>query len=356
MQITKNFPGGNIEVISAEDNDIFIEREIRNDNGYFYWAFCVTGAAGKKLRFIFPQNTRVGCFGASVSHDLKKWFWSHTKEIVECGDAFTYTFSDTENCVYFAHNMIYSEEMLKDFAKENNLVIETFTQTPKGRNVPCFTVGDGEELIVVTSRHHACESTGTYVLQGFAQGCIEKRPSGIRFLFVPFVDYDGVTDGDAGKGRLPYDHNRDYGKTILYPETKKLRELADSGNVLMNFDFHSPHHDGWINDYPYLMKFAKGDNIVYDTISKALREFTEKDKNSMIYTGEQDIDYGAQWNEITTPHIRNYFLPRTKKNVSILMETPYFGLRDNIFTQERAINMGKHLYDAIYTIICKESN
>ena len=352
MEISNKFPGGNIELICEKDNEVFIEREIRNDKGYFYWAFCVTGAQGQTVRFRFPQSTRVGCFGAAVSYDLKKWFWSNSREIIDGKDAFTYTFSADEKRVYFAHDMIYSEEMLRDFLQSNGIVPEGFTQTKKGRSVPCFSIGEGDKLIVITSRHHACESTGTYVLQGFAQGCIEKRPSGVKFLFVPFVDFDGVTDGDAGKGRLPYDHNRDYGETILYNETAKLRALADSGRVLINFDLHSPHHSGWINDYPYIMKFAKGENEIYDTVSKNLRKLTGEDENSMTYTGKQDIEYGAKWNEATTPWNRTYFLSRTKTGASITMEIPYFGLEDNMFTQDRAIALGYHLYNAAYEIFC----
>jgi murein tripeptide amidase MpaA len=30
------------------------------------------------------------------------------------------------------------------------------------------------------------------------------------FFIVPPVDKDGVEDGDQGKNRKPYDHNRDY--------------------------------------------------------------------------------------------------------------------------------------------------
>ena len=247
--------------------------------------------------------------------------------------------------------MVYSEKMLNDFALQNGLELALFTKTNKGRRVPCFEIGDGDKMVVITSRHHACESTGTYVLQGFAEACLKKRIEGIKFLFVPFVDYDGVVDGDAGKGRLPHDHNRDYGETILYNETAKLRNLADGGKVIMNFDFHSPHHDGWINDYPYLMKFSSEDNPIYNELFQKLRKFTQADENSMTYTGEQDIEYGAKWNEKTTEHNRNYFLPRTLKKVSILMEIPYFGLNDNPFTQERAIALGNHVYKAVYDLL-----
>ncbi len=348
MKITKDFPGGNVNVLSVKDDEVVVECELRNDTGYFYWAFCVTGAAGKSVRFLFPKSSRVGMFGAAVSYDLVNWSWSETKEIVDGCDAFTYTFSQHEDCVYFAHNMIYSEKRLKSFAAKNNIELFTFTQTKKGRDVPCFTVGEGEKIVVVSSRHHACESTGTYILEGFAQGCLEKHLDGIKLLFVPFVDYDGVTDGDAGKGRLPYDHNRDYGNEPIYNETAKMRDVADSGNVVMNFDFHSPHHCGGINDYPYFMKFSDSQNEIYDTISSLLKEYTRNDCESMTYTGLQDPDYGTQWNQKTTPNVKNYYLKRTILGASLTMEIPYFGLEDNMFTQNRAINMGKHLYNAVY--------
>ncbi len=352
MEITKDFAGGNIMIVSSMGDDIHIDREVRNDTGYFYWAFCVKGAQGRSLRFIFPNKTRVGRFGAAVSHDMINWRWSNTKITVNDGDGFTYTFSENDECVYFAHDMVYSEKRLWEFSKKNNIAIEAFTKTKKGRDVPCFSIGDGEKTVLITSRHHACESTGTHVLEGFAKGCLEKEIKGIRFLFVPFVDYDGVTDGDAGKNRLPYDHNRDYGEQApIYNETAKLRALADSGKVLINFDFHSPHHDGGINDYPYIMKVPDDERKIYKRISEALREATENDKDSMLYTGKEDIEYGTQWNSRDVPNAKNYFLKRNILNTSITMETPYFGLDDNPFTQDRAINMGKHLYEAIYNIL-----
>ena len=351
MEITKDFTGGNINVISIDGDDVFVEREVREGTGYFYWAFCVKNAGGRKLRFVFPGHTRVGRFGVAVSHDLEFWQWGGIKEKVGNGDAFTYTFKEDENCVYFAHNMVYSQKMLEGFAQKNNIKIETFTQTKKGRNVPCFTVGNGEDLIVVTSRHHACESTGTYVLQGVAEGCLKKQIDGIKFLFVPFVDFDGVVDGDPGKNRLPYDHNRDYGDAPIYNETAKLRSIADSGRVLMNFDFHSPHHDSGINDYPYFMKFSKDESKIYRIISDAFKESTQNDEDSMTYTGVQDLAYGGEWNRDDTPNIKNYFIKKNKLGASLTMETPYFGLDDNVFTQQKAINMGRHLYDAVYKML-----
>lgn len=352
MDILKDFPGGNIEILEISGDTITLEPETGNDNGYFYWAFCVRNAQNKNITFKFPSDTRVGMFGAAVSHDLKQWTWSKTKFEENGNDGFTYHFSEDEDCVYFAHDMVYSHEMLNDFLAENNIKSSVFCKSRKGRDVPCFTIGDGEKIVLFTSRHHACESTGTHVLQGIAKECIKNPVPGIKFLFVPFVDYDGVMDGDAGKGRLPYDHNRDYcEKSAIYPETAKLREIAESGNVLMNFDFHSPHHSGWINDYPYLMKCENTENGIQAKLSGLLKEFTENDENSMRYSGNEDINYGDEWNEKGTPNIKNFFRKRTITNFSSTLEMPYFGLENNRFEQKKAIKFGEYFYKAIKEII-----
>lgn len=54
MDILKDFPGGNIEILEISGDTITLEPETRNDNGYFYWAFCVKNAQNKKITFKFP--------------------------------------------------------------------------------------------------------------------------------------------------------------------------------------------------------------------------------------------------------------------------------------------------------------
>ena len=352
MDIVKDFSGGNINILDINGDEIYVEREIRDDKGYFYWAFCVKNAGGKKLTFNFPSSERVGMFGAAVSYDLKNWFWSESKFTKEGKDGFTYHFSEDENSVYFAHNMIYTELRLKDFLENYDITPRVFCKSKKGRDVPFFSMGEGEKILLVTSRHHACESTGTYVLEGIAKGFLENPIKGIKFVFVPFVDYDGVTDGDAGKDRLPHDHNRDYKETpSIYHETEKLKELADGGNVLMNFDLHSPHHAGWINDYPYLMRCEDEEGKTDVALSRLLREYTEKDASSMKYSGNEDLPSGSKYNGKDTENMRNYFMKRTLSRLSYTLEMPYFGLPENKFGQEKTVNFGKNLYRAIVEII-----
>lgn len=161
-EITTAFEGGNAVIERIENDTVYLDRDMRTSTGdWFYWAICVKGAAGKTLHFDFGGKNRIGYYGPAVSHDRKCWHWLKQN----CTNtAFSYTFGSGENKVYFAHDMVYSRDMLDDFAQKNHIAITTLCKSRKGREVPLITFGQGTRHIVLTSRHHACESTGSYVL------------------------------------------------------------------------------------------------------------------------------------------------------------------------------------------------
>ena len=120
FEITKAFTGGNIEIISLTENEARLKRELRDTSEeWFYWAFCVKGAQGKTVKFDIG-NDYLGPFGPAVSHDLKNWHWLNKRDSDRC---FTYTFSQDEACVYFAHDMLYHPKRFSEFSaileKEN---------------------------------------------------------------------------------------------------------------------------------------------------------------------------------------------------------------------------------------------
>ncbi|MBQ7642710.1 MAG: hypothetical protein IJS67_02290, partial [Clostridia bacterium] len=162
MIISKDFVGGNIEVVDRKGNDVYLKNELRDTQGdWFYWAFCVENAAGESVTFHFGRN-RLGYFGPAVSRDLKKWQW-----LGKCGEnEFTYNFGKDENRVYFAHSMLYHPDRFYAFAAENGIKTREFCKSRKGRSVPCMKIGGGDISVILTARHHACESTGNYVLEG----------------------------------------------------------------------------------------------------------------------------------------------------------------------------------------------
>lgn len=92
--------------------------------------------------------------------------------------------------------MIYSRKRFESFAETALFNVKTLCVSEEGRNILYVEAGEGVRDILITSRHHACESTGSYVLEGFAEAFARAPIKGIRLVCVPFVDFDGVIDRD----------------------------------------------------------------------------------------------------------------------------------------------------------------
>ena len=101
--------------------------------------------------------------------------------------------------------------------------------------------------MLLTCRHHACEATASHVMEGFlAEAAAENETAAVfrrtyTLTAVPFMDLDGVEDGDQGKGRSPHDHNRDYGlREHVYPEVAAVEELHLRNHFFLALDLHDP--------------------------------------------------------------------------------------------------------------------
>ena len=95
-----------------------------------------------------------------------------------------------------------------------------------GSEVPMAEMGDGDEVILLTARHHACEAPANYILEGVLRELHEELPPNYRIITVPFVDMAGVIAGDQGKDRFPHDHNRDYIEESIYPTVRAMKDLV----------------------------------------------------------------------------------------------------------------------------------
>ncbi len=358
MKIDKEILSGNIEVLQIDGDRVRVERELRDtrpDRDWFYWSFRVTGAAGRTVTFEFPHKNRIGYWGAAVSHDRIHWSWTGNREISISPDgtpleSFTYTFGEDENEVYFAHNMVYVPARFEAFCAANELKIEELCLSNKGRSVPFARFGSGDKKILLTSRHHACESTGTHVMESVFQCFIDEPLEGYEIICVPFMDYDGVADGDQGKHRLPHDHNRDYpldGKESLYTTCGAIRRYVDENSILFAFDFHSPKHLGGINDKV---------SVIYNTVESQprLKRFTKIFKSkttdaSIPYDPVNDVPPNTGWNKDTNEDFARYLARKPENRLAFTLETPYFGEGDGsvVVNEESMRELGKCFASAV---------
>jgi len=258
VKISTTFPGGNVLVERNEGDSVQIAPDPRGDSPWFYWYFEATATKPGRVNFVLPEkvvgfkNGAIGFQGPAISHDLgRTWSWMGTDNINE--NAFFYDFKKADDKVCFAVTIPYLQPDLEKFLKENSknehLKQSVLTKSRHGRDVELLQIGQPgpqRQAVLVTCRHHACETIASHVLEGFLFEAISDSPAAIEFrkkyvLFaVPFVDKDGVEEGDQGKNRKPHDHNRDYAEKSIYPEVQAIKELDQAQKFQFALDFHCP--------------------------------------------------------------------------------------------------------------------
>jgi len=312
IQVDADYPGGNIVVDKIDGDTVTLHQELR-DTGrwWFYWNFRVSGAAGRTLTFRFSNKNAFGTMGPAVSRDGGlTWSWLGTKTVK--GTSFSYTFPPDVKSVRFAFSLPYQEADLGRFLARHkgndHITVHELCRTRKNRSVERIHIGklDGhpKHRVLITCRHHACESTASYVVEGMMDAFLAKTDDGkwfrenVEVMVVPFMDKDGVEDGDQGKGRKPRDHCRDYVEESLYPSVRTLRSFApqwSAGRLSIAHDFHCPYLNG-------KMIYQVGSS--HQNIWAAQKKFggiLESITNMALpYKASDDMPFGKSWNKASS--------------------------------------------------------
>ena len=258
VTINTAFPGGNAKVLGNQGRSVNLTPDLRGGRPWFYWCFEATSTRSGRVNFVFPErvagfkNGAIGFQGPAISTDVgKTWKWMGTDDVD--GSSFSYHFGKANERVRFAVTIPYVQTNLAAFLEQHasnpHLATSVLTKSRNGRDVELLQIGSPEskvKAILVTARHHAAETIASYVLEGFLHEAMSESPFGEAFrekyvLFaVPFVDKDGVEEGDQGKNRKPHDHNRDYGDQSIYPEVQAIKDLDKAKNFRFALDFHCP--------------------------------------------------------------------------------------------------------------------
>jgi len=318
IKIDDAIPAGNVIVKKIEGDTVFLKQDLRDTKGdWFYWAFRVTGAAGRTVKFEFPEGKPaggpVGVRGPVVSKDRGKTF-SFPLDGKSDKASFTYTFAADENETWFYECHPYVRADWDAFVKRHEaflgrvFVVETLCRSRKGADVPRARFGCISETpkhrVFVSARHHCSESMASWVLEGIGEAFFAKNALGVwlrenvELMMVPMTDYDGVQAGDQGKNRAPHDHNRDYAQ-FLYPETAAIRDwIAEhaKGRLDMFIDVHCPGIRGKYNEFVYtpwkdpaILPSAENERLYSHLLEKC-------QSGSMRYRASDDLPFGQSWN------------------------------------------------------------
>ncbi len=358
--LTADAPAGNVIVDDLDDATARIRQDQRGSTEpWFYWRFAVRGAQGRTIRFEFTDWDVIGSRGPCVSRDGgRSWDWLGRDD--DQAPTFTYRFAADESDVQFCFCLPYLQSDLDAFLAAHGAGIQrdVLCRSREGREVELLAIGpaDSERRLLLTARHHACESSASFVLEGVLDAIAHAVPGApeawvrehVRLLAVPFVDKDGVEDGDQGKARDGHDHNRDYVDTPRYRETAAVMRLANDGpGPDAAVDLHSPWIRGPNNEHIYQVGSPRAD------IWRAQQEFgrvlEQRSRGALPYSQADDLPWGQSWNTSqATPEACSFskWMANRASFVTSL-EIPYANVGDVTVSPDLLRDFGRRLAGAI---------
>jgi hypothetical protein len=302
--------------------------------------------------------------GPAVSFDEgARWKWLGKQRD---NKSFTYSFPPKADSVRFSFGMPYTEANLKTFLKHigdnSALKKETLCQSRKGRDVERLRIGklkgEPEFRVMITCRAHCCEMMTSYVAEGLIEAALADDKDGkwfrknVEMLVIPFVDKDGVEDGDQGKLRKPRDHNRDYDTNAIYPETRAIQKFVpqwSAGKLRLTIDLHCPYIRGNFNEFIYLVGSAKPQ--IWEQQERFGNILERVQKGPLVYRATNNLPFGQAWNTAKNftagPSIGRWAgeLPGVKLATTI--EFPYANVLGREVNANTARAFGKDLSRAI---------
>jgi hypothetical protein len=310
IRISTDFPGGNIVVERLHGDTVWLKPDSENTEGtWFYWYFRIAGVAGRTITFQFTQNNVLARFGPVYSINNPD-HWRYLGEQSYAKDRFRYSFGQEDTVAWFAMAMPYTQEHLEDFlANLRNVSLVkkgALCSTRQGRVVEELLLEPvdhpADYKVLITARHHACEMMANYVLEGIVQSICNERDlqfllDRVAFRIIPFMDKDGVENGDQGKNRIPRDHNRDYDSVSIYNTTSALREQipgwADN-KMQVALDLHCPWIRNNYNEWIYMVGAEAPD--IQDQQEVFSRYIERHAVGELRYRHEHFLAFGKAWN------------------------------------------------------------
>ena len=363
-RISTDFAGGNIFIERITPDTIWLRPDLRDTNGeWFYWYFKVSGIKGKTLTFRFTRDNVFTSFGPaySINHN-NAWKWLGGESVIE--NSFTFAFQESDTiaffCTAFPYTQINFHEFIGRLKSDSGVILDTLCRTRKHRFVEELWISPEKEVqnkVLITARHHACEMMASYVLEGLVEtvledpGLIDLRAS-TQFRIIPFVDKDGVEEGDQGKNRIPRDHNRDYNKSSIYATTSALRDKIpewSEGKLKIALDLHCPWISGDYNEWIYLVGSSNPENEREQIVFSKLIE--KHSKGALRFYHSDFLPFGEAWNKSENydqgMSFTGWAQSMEGNKLSTTLEFPYANVLGAQVSRDNAREFGKTIAYAI---------
>ena len=174
----------------------------------------------------------------------------------------------------------------------------------------------------------------------------------MEILAIPFIDKDGVEDGDQGKNRKPHDHNRDYAGESIYPTVAAIRRLVPewSDNKLkVVLDLHCPYISAKHNEVIYLV--GSSNPAIWARQQKFGAILESVRQGELPYSADSSLPFGTAWNTAANYGKQKSCSRWGAEQPGVLMastiEIPYANVGAVLVTAENARTFGRDLARAL---------
>lgn len=381
VRIDADYPGGNIRVLRIDGDTAIVAPDLRDTQRgqwWFYWNFRLRAPAGRPIRIVFQQQNPLGVRGPAVSED-RGATWRHLGPTSVRADraadgqqqwSFEARVPERAEEIRYAFCVPYVQSHLQTFldAHPNNpaLRVETLCRSRRDRAVELVRAGNltdrARGVVLLTSRHHACEALATYAMEGFLAAVLADDDAGRSWRSnwevraIPFVDKDGVEAGDQGKNRTPHDHNRDYNERPIYTEVTEImrRGQAMRDNVRAALDLHCPHIRGEWNDRVYIV--GARDERVWEGQQAFARTLERVRRGTIPFHARDCLAFGRAWNTAANFAQGRHFASWAGETFAAArlagtMEIPYADALGSEVTANSARALGRDLASALLEVL-----
>ncbi|HEY3330626.1 MAG TPA: hypothetical protein VGK19_11430 [Capsulimonadaceae bacterium] len=357
MKIDTDFAGGNLLVDSVDGNIFSVRQDIRDTSEWwFWWAFRLTGQPGETATFRFGNGDVFTSEGPCASWDSgQSWEWLGRPS--DPMTEFSVTLRRDASTVLLAMAPLYTERNLSAFlATRPAIERHRCCLSEKGREIAQLVVpgtSPHPRTVIITARTHACETPGSFALEGLLDwwaydgaddATWARREYSLHAL--PFVDTDGVEQGDQGKLREPHDHNRDFGDAPIYSSVRAIQALvADAGDTLDAYiDLHAP----WIRYASNETMFTVGVPEPWQSESDKFAKLLEKSNESGVPFRHSDIiPLGIEWNQYTPTISAIWVAEHSSARLSTIIELAYARARETTLSPALLRSFGREIGAAL---------
>lgn len=315
-----NYPGGNIIVEKKEDDRVWLSpdsRHMQEGQKWFYWSFQAHNR--RPVTVVFSHRNYVSVRGPAMSTDGGvNWKWLGLDGVREnpiSEQLIEYSFqipvvpegADVRYAFCPQYQQSDWERWLKRHESNPALKVSELCKSRNGRRVEILRIAEDEtpsprKKVWLMARNHSCESAASFVLEGILETALGDDDTGRQlrknweFVAIPFMDKDGVEEGDQGKLRHPHDHNRDYNETAIYPEVAAAMHFGKENrdSITAFLDLHCPMvHGPWDNRFYLVGSPSPAISAQQEGFMKA---FGRVRTGSVNRHNEGVLSFGEAWN------------------------------------------------------------